>query len=50
MYVMKLDGTPMDSIAVFFSFSRKHIWAEIKAIPEAEKRRIERSMSRGQVA
>lgn len=50
MYVMSLQGQSSAEIAVFFNLSRKHIWSEIKSIPEPEKRRIEGRYHRGQVA
>lgn len=50
MYLMRLQGTPTEEIAIFFSFTRQYINKEIAAIPDAEKGRIERSVNRVQVA
>lgn len=50
MYVMKLEGQSSAMIAVYFSLTTRHVNREIRAIPEAEKRRIEGRYHRGQVA
>lgn len=50
MYVMRLQGQTTAEIAVFFSFSRQFVNAEIRSIPEPEKRRIQGGFHRGQVA
>lgn len=47
MYRMRLEGCSVPEIAAFFSFTRQTVYNEIRAIPDATKRRHQRHQRNG---